>query len=369
MMYERTDCRLCGCPVHTVLRLTPTPIANLFPTAPNSGKKYPLELKQCGDCGHVQIGHVVSDTLLYNQRYKYETPMALKPYLYKRAHTLSFQFNGADTVLEIGANNGLLMDALRNAGFRNVFGVDPSSKRKDIWKMPFDAKCADMMLELHGKMDLILANNVFAHIDDLRPVLEAVENILSDDGCLVFEVQYLIPMMETGAFDMIYHEHRDYHTLGPIAKFLKSVGLIMVNWDIFDAHGGSIRVFAKKQGFEKPAPWEITNWEKFEAKIAAHKNELLSQIDDQIPAFGAPAKAVTMIHHFGLQDKISCCIDDTKVKQGRYIAGTSIPVVARSATTSKEMLLFSWNYEKLLKETMPGIDFIVPFKHSLPMAA
>lgn len=371
MIYERMDCRLCGCPVHTVLELTPTPIANDFPPAPNSGEKYPLGLKQCGNCLHVQIGHVLSDKMLYSPKYKYQTPAALKPQMDARAHILRFQFNDARNVLEIGANNGLFLDSLKKAGFSNTLGVDPSSIHPEVWGVPFDADCAKSVEKRLGKVDLVLANNVFAHIDDLRPVFEAVESILSDDGCLVFEVQYLVPMMDSGAFDMIYHEHRDYHTIGPLQPFLRSVGLIMVNWERFDAHGGSIRVFAKKRGHEIAAPKEETDWHLFAETIALHKKITLSQIDGKIPAFGAPAKATTLIHHFGLQDKISYCVDDTLVKQGNYIAGTAIPVVSRSAMADnpKQMLLFSWNYEELLKKSMPHINFINPFKPKYKLAA
>lgn len=359
MMYERIDCRLCGGRVETVLKLADTPLANLFPDKPYVGEKYPLELKQCVGCGHVQVGHVVDDSVLFNADYKYETPEGLKPQLQHRAKQLKEKYPSARIALEIGANNGLFMHALRDAGFESVMGVDPSSSEWLIWKMPFDPQCAELILRRVGMVDLIVANNVFAHIDDLRSVFDAIKDVLSPDGSLVFEVQYRVSMMGSGAFDMIYHEHRDYHALGPLALFLQSCGLVMTEYEIFDAHGGSIRVTAKKHGMQVALPHEPCDWDAFRDHIDATKQAM--QFDRQLAAFGAPAKATTLIYQLGLQGKIKHCVDDTPHKQGKYIAGTDIKVLGRHGMEA-EMLLLAWNYEDLICKMFPATDFIVPFK-------
>lgn len=376
MMYERHDCRLCGQLVKTVLELVPTPLANLFPSEPMTGEFYPLELRQCVSCAHVQIGHVVADSVLYprNQRqsksdepvtgYKYSTPQALKPALAKRAKDLRRLYPKARNVVEIGSNNGLFLDALAES-FPSVIGVDPCSTAPLAWKMPFDKDAAKLIRARIGEIDLIVANNVFAHIDNLRHVFDAIDNVLSPRGAVVFEVQYLIPMLERGEFDMIYHEHRDYHALGPLARFLRSCGLVMTDWKLLENHGGSIRVTAKRSGKQAPIPNEPTDWRAFMSNIAQRRAEVSLQIGVKIPAFGAPAKAVTLIHQFGLQDRIAYCVDDTPEKQGRYIAGTKIPVVSRGILDLHKpvcMLLFSWNYEAIIRQSLPGIDFITPFQ-------
>lgn len=372
MMYERADCRLCGGRVETVLSLTPTPIANLFPDEPLTGKAYPLDLKQCPKCQHVQIGHVVDDDTLYGAAYKYATPQALKPGLERRAAELRAEYPKARNVLEIGANNGILLHALRDAGFREVIGIDPSGTDPLVWKLPFGPRSAEVIKRRVGTVDLIVANNVFAHIDNLRHVFAAIDSILSPDGVVVFEVQYLVPMMQSSAFDMIYHEHRDYHTLGPLRAFLAGMGLVMTGWQLIEAHGGSIRVTATRYGTQCAIPDEPLDWDAFETAILMQKAAINAQITGRIAAFGAPAKATTLIHNFGLQNKIAYCVDDTPQKQGKYIAGTAIPVVSREVMekdSPKKMLLLSWNYADIITKALPNIDFIVPFSPQHKLAA
>lgn len=372
MMYERPDCRLCGGRVETVLSLTPTPIANLFPDEPLAGKFYPLDLKQCPKCMHVQIGHVVDDDTLYGTAYKYATPLALKPMLERRAAELRAEYAKSRNVLEIGANNGLFLHALRDAGFKEVIGLDPSSTDPLVWKLPFGPRAAEVIKRRVGTVDLIVANNVFAHIDNLRHVFAGIDAILSPDGVVVFEVQYLVPMMQSGAFDMIYHEHRDYHTLGPLRRFLTGMGMVMTGWELIEAHGGSIRVTAKREGVPANVPDEPTDWQAFQNVIEWQKSSINAQISGRIAAFGAPAKAVTLIHHFGLQNKIAYCVDDTPQKQGKYIAGTTIPVVGREVMerdNPRQMLLLSWNYADLIRKQFPNVDFIVPFLPQQKLAA
>jgi len=358
-MYERMTCRLCGGRVWTLYKLTPTPLANLFPSEPYSGVFYPLELKQCGVCEHVQIGHVIDDKTLYGGEYKYETPRTIQ--VIARAEQLRTKYPAAENVLEIGANNGVLLDAMRYAGFKQCLGIDPSSAHKDVWKIPFGKDAAEAVLRCSGPQDLIVANNVFAHIDDLPSVFEAIDAVLSRDGALVFEVQYLPSLIHSGAFDMIYHEHRDYHHIAPLVPFLKRYGLVLSDWEIFDAHGGSLRVTATRKGIQKALPEERMNWREFHSRIQEARTSVCGQIGNtKIPAFGAPAKAITLIHHFGLQNRIPYCVDDTKLKQRRYIAGTGIPVVNRGGMADR-MLLLAWNYEALIRKRFPSVDFIVPF--------
>lgn len=372
MIYERMDCRLCGGRVETVFSLTPTPIANLFPDEPLTGKAYPLDLKQCPKCQHVQIGHVVDDETLYGATYKYATPAALQPILEKRAVELRIKYAKARNALEIGANNGLFLHALNKAGFKEVIGIDPSSTDPLVWKLPFGPRSAEVIKRRVGTVDLIVANNVFAHIDNLRHVFAAIDTILSLDGAVVFEVQYLVPMMQSGAFDMIYHEHRDYHTLGPLQSFLAGMGMVMTEWEPTSAHGGSIRVTAQRSGTPCQVPKESTDWVAFQNVIDEQKTVINAQITGRIAAFGAPAKATTLIHHFGLQNKISYCVDDTPQKQGKYIAGTSIPVVGREVMEKDnphQMLLLSWNYANLITQAFPNISFIQPFSPQQKLAA
>lgn len=365
MIYERNDCRLCGGALKTRLSLKPTPVANSFPEVAYSGELHPLDLKECVSCQHVQIGHVVSDSELYGVTYKYETPFAQFPSLLEQAVELRRKCPDVKTVLEIGANNGLNVSALRKAGFA-ARGIDPSFCSEFVDKATFsgDVNIAD------GSIDLIVANNVLAHVDDLRDVFSGIDRVLSPHGALVFEVQYFLDMAENGLFDMIYHEHRDYHMLTPLVGFMAKYGISIKEVERIPAHGGSIRVHCGR-GEGIPIAEKTIDWHGFSNRIAMAKESCLARIDaasSQVIAFGATAKACTLIHQFGIQERIAYCVDCTPQKQGRYIAGTAIKVqeeaVLERSKSAKTLLLTAWNYESIIRAKYPDMDFIVPFQKS-----
>lgn len=364
MLRERLTCRLCGAAVKPVFALTPTPIANAFPAKPDAGaERYRLELAQCGACSHVQVRDVVPDAVLYAD-YRYETPQALAGALAGRARALRAEYPQAQRVLEIGSNNGLFLEALREAGFE-AFGVDPSAAPMEhAIRAPFTQELAATL----GAFDLVLANNVLAHVDDLDDMFRAIERVLAWNGALVFEVQYLPALLDAGAFDMIYHEHRDYHTIAPLKPFLRRHGLRMTSANMIPAHGGSVRITADRGTLELWGPTEYAaDWGAFAARVNAAKASVREQIGtDTVIAFGATAKACTLIHHFGLADNIAYCVDSTPAKQGRYIAGTNIKIYPTDTLPQhadyKRILLTAWNHAEIIKKQHPTFDYIEPFK-------
>ena len=370
MMYERHYCRLCNSRVEAKLKLNPTPIANSFPDKPMTGEIIPLELRECVSCQHVQIGHVVPDSVLYGASYKYETPAAQIPELDMQAQFLREIYPSARTVLEIGANNGLFVDSLYRAGFE-AEGIDPSGSHDHVLKLPFTAKFA----KHYPTTDIIVAKNVFAHIDDLNDVFNGIDKVLAEDGVLIFEVQYFLNMAERGEFDMIYHEHRDYHTLAPLVPFLAKHGLGMFHVERLPNHGGSIRIHCKR-GDGMPIAEKTIDWDAFTSRVHTSCAALINEVEnakEQIILLGAPAKACTLIHQTGIADKIAYAVDNTPQKQGRYIAGTKIKILPEKtlmqSKSGKALLLAAWNYEDIFRKRYPDFDFIVPFKPRQRLAA
>ena len=361
MIFERKDCRLCGGDLRRVLSLTPTPLANSFPDTPDKrAERYPLDLMQCLNCEHVQLSHVADAETLYSD-YKYSTPDAVKPHMRDAIANLRLLYPLAKTILEIGSNNGLYTQMLREAGF-TVVGVDPSAPEgtgtimgyfSDVW--------AKWALERFGKFDLILANNVFAHINNLQAVFAGVDVLLKDDGALVFEVQYLPDMVRKGAFDMIYHEHHDYHTLSPLRRFLPRHGLVIKNYEGLPTHGGSIRVYCERPGIPLVLPREQIDWRRFKARIDLEREVCRRAITGPVVAFGATAKATTLIHHFGIADKIAFAVDSTPQKLGRYIPGTNIQILPESEIKDSTLFLTAWNYADVIRAKYPN-PMIVPFE-------
>ena len=355
------NCRFCYGPLRTMLSLTPTPIANSFPDKPDQdAARFPLDLAQCIYCDHVQLAEFFPVNWV---DYRYATPEAVRPHLEDAAAVLRRTYPQAKTVLEIGCNNGLYLDVLRRAGF-SAIGVDPCTEVGI--KKPFSYGLAQTL----EPVDLIVANNVLAHVDDIWDVFRGIDHLLKDEGALVFEVQYFPDLVKAGAFDMIYHEHRDYHTMAPWVDFLKRFGLIIYRCESLGTHAGSMRVYCERPGMARwQFAYEGIDWRGFKARIADAKASMLAQIaeaDGPIVAFGATAKACTLIHHFGIADLIDECFDNTPAKQGRFIPGTKIQIYMPSGLDhNTTILLTAWNFEKEIRALYPRHRFIIPFKEAL----
>lgn len=358
-------CRLCGGEGRVMFKLSPTPIANSFPAEPQVyAPKHPLELQECFTCGHVQLKDFIWVDWV---DYRYATPEASRPHLAAAAADLKHRYPNAKTVLEIGCNNGLYMQELEKVGFE-VTGIDPCGAG-DIIPAPFSSSLAKDF----KPFDLIVANNVLAHVDDMADVLNGIDICLKDDGALIFEVQYLPDMLRTGSFDMIYHEHRDYWQFGEM-KWLRRHGLVPTAFKNLPTHGGSIRVYCERPGIALAHYENQIDWRKFSRRIESAKKDILSQLKGarKVAAFGATAKACTLLHHFGLEERIAYCVDNTPAKQGRFIPGTEIRILPEShlrAEPPDAVLLTAWNYEQEITSRFPDLNFVVPFKQQKLMEA
>jgi methylation protein EvaC len=308
-----------------------------------------MDLMQC-ECGHVQQRYVVQGLF---RDYKYQTPETVATYLRPVVDKLAKEYPKAK-VLEIGCNNGLFLDLLLGAGF-DAYGIDPAATHQRALRGYFSEATAGHF----EPMDLIVANNVLAHIDDLQGVFRGIVKLLKLNGALVFEVQYLVDLVKSGSFDMVYFEHCDYHRLGPLKPFLKKFGLVMTSWEHIPQHGGSIRVTAKRHGKECWTPEEKLDWQGMRDKIDAAKKRL--KAEGPMVIFGAAAKVSTLISELGIEDQISYCVDDTPTKQFRYIPGTNIQVFPVSRLGNEKVLMGAWNYEKEIRERIPNV-LVHPFR-------
>lgn len=360
-----TPCRLCGqSDARVMLTLTPTPLANSFQRRPDrDAVRYPLNVQECIACGHVQLADLAP---IRWQEYQYATPEAMRPYLALAAREIRARYPTARTAYEIGSNNGLYLEELHRVGLHAI-GIDPCASQGI--REPFSLSLARQL----DPVDLVISNNVLAHVDDMQDVLAGIDHALREDGALVFEVQYLPRLMAMGACDMIYHEHRDYHTLRPWVNALRRHGFVIVQYQFMETQGGSIRLYCERPGRGVDIPAETLDWRQFTEQITLAKVHLLAQIADteHVIAYGAPAKACTMIHHFGLADRILYCVDSTPAKQGRYLPGTDIEIRPESALHSDghewPILLMAWNYADMILPRYPGKRFILPFERSRQM--
>lgn len=356
---ERIQCRLCGARMQKMFALAPTPIANNYSDKQDANaRRYPLELAQCSVCDHVQQRYVF-DALF--EDYKYTTPATVARYLAPVAITLKERYPRARKVLEIGSNNGTYLNVLREAGF-DATGIDPAATGEGNIRDYFTLNWA----QAHNvRYDLILANNVFAHIDDLHNTFRGVLQVLAPGGAIVFEVQYFKALVDAGTFDMIYHEHMSYHTLAPLARFARRLGLVMSRCDYISTHGGSVRVTFERRLDGAQEAWfneEPIDWTAFAERVNDVKERVHGLLADRkVVLLGAAAKVTTMVHHCDIADRILYACDDTPEKQGRYIPGTDILICPTSALGDNAALLGAWNYAKEFREMFTKNELINPY--------
>ncbi len=400
---RKEDCRLCGATdLERVLSLAPTPPANAFVPAERRNAPqtvYPLELFLCRACGHVQLAVVLDPAMLYRD-YVYisgTSPVFIahfRNYAQELAERASLR--AGDLVVDIGSNDGTFLRFFRDGGQR-VLGIDPARKiatrasQDGIETLAefFTPALAAEVRAQRGPARAIAANNVLAHIDDLGAVVEGVRTLLAPDGVFVFEVSYLVDVLDKVLFDTIYHEHLDYHALGPLIPFLAAHGL-----EIFDAwrvpsHGGSIRVYVQHEGGPRRrgsgpdrllaiesefAVSRPDTFAKFATRIERLKSALAGVVDGlrgrgaRIAGFGAPAKATTLLHHFELGGVLDFIVDDNPLKQGLFTPGHHIPVLSVEALYARRpeaALLLAWNFADSIVErhrrfAAEGGRFILP---------
>ena len=404
-MQVRETCRLCRSKrLQFLFALAPTPPANEFlPERPADGAQdhFPLDVYQCRDCGHVQLIHCVDPERLFrNYVYVSGTSQVFVKHFEEYAAEVirDVPLAPADRVVDVGSNDGTLLSFFQKAGME-VLGVDPARQiageatRRGIptWPEFFNSGLAKDIRRKFGAVKVITANNMFAHADGLSDILDGIAGLLDPKGIFVFEVSYLLDVIERNLFDTIYHEHLSYHSVKPLVSFMRRHGLELVRVQRVDSHGGSIRCHAAPAGSraidssvteaiareEKAALYETATYTAYLDRINRLGVELRSLIGRlrkdgaKVAGFGAPAKATTLMHQFGLgaQD-LDFIIDDSPLKQGLYSPGRFVPVVDSSvlqdaARRPDYLVILAWNFAgPIIKKHHPyrqaGGKFIMP---------
>ncbi|MBU89927.1 SAM-dependent methyltransferase [Candidatus Woesearchaeota archaeon] len=397
-------CRICrNEAIKVFLSLGKSPLANSFLSKEeleNKENTYPLELAFCDNCKLVQLTYVVPPELMFkNYIYVSSTSNTFKIHFSKMARDICncFNLNNGSLVVDIGSNDGLLLKNFQKLGIQTM-GIEPAANLVKIAEQDgietingfFNNDAVKRVIGKKGHADVVTANNVFAHIDDIDNVTDNVKTLLKEDGIFVIEVQYLVDTMEKMTFDNVYHEHLSYYTLTSLSYFFKKHRMEIFDVQRVDSHGGSLRVFIKKsegnheihKEVEETLEYEkgigindIEIYKNFSNKVYHVKERLVSYIRDikaqkkSIAGYGAPAKSTTLLNFCNIgRDFIDYIVDDNPLKIGLYSPGTHIPVVSSSMLEKKRpdyILILAWNFaEEILKKTGKyadqGVKFIIP---------
>ena len=396
-------CQICGSDaLSSVLFLGYIPPVNTMPeigSVPVEQPAYPLEMLRCAGCGHVQIGLEVPAEILFPFSYPYlsGTTRILRENfadLYREC-AAAIELGPESLIVDIGSNDGTLLKNFKAGGHR-VLGVEPSQagvvardQGIDTLTAYFSKDVVGSILARYGKARIITAANVFAHIAEPHAVVDAIMDLLADDGIFVSESHYLLPLIETVQYDTIYHEHLRYYHLGALDYLLRRHGLEIFRVKGIPTHGGSIRVFAARQGrqpIDRSVGEQLAAEDSagitdgsalatFRKRVVASKLALMTLLDGikrgggRVYGIGAPSRASTLINYVGLDDGIVDCVLEVSSshKLGKYVPGTRIPVLDEKKLFEDPpdyALLLSWH---IADELMPILrrkgfkgKFIVP---------
>ncbi|MBI4015733.1 MAG: methyltransferase domain-containing protein [Candidatus Aenigmarchaeota archaeon] len=395
---HRETCRVCGGrKLYRFLNLGKMALANAFvKNSYQEDEKFPLEVYFCMDCYLVQLVDIVNPKILFNN-YAYSTSASkpLEEHFRKMGEDLVNKFvnSVSSLVIEIGSNDGALLYAINNRC--KTLGIEPAdnlakvSVSRGIETIPefFSERLAAEIIKKYGNAKIVIANNVVAHIDDLRGLFNGVKALVGKEGVFVFEVHWVGNLIGDGGFDQIYHEHLSYFSLHALSTIVKSVGLDIFDVEKVPIHGESLRVFVsagreqseavlgqitleKELGLDK-----IETYMKFADRVEKNKKALVELLlslkgdGKTIIGYGAPAKGSTLLNYCGIDGKILDFVtDSTPMKQGLYTPGTHIKILPPDSLYKSHIdyaLLLSWNYaaviiEKERKFRKSGGKFIIP---------
>lgn len=390
-------CRVCGdYSLKDVVSLGMSPLANNLIDKQNSEyEKYPLELKYCDKCSNVQLSYIVPPNLMFdNYLYVSSTATSFRQHFIKAAETYfdKFKLNSNSLVLDIGSNDGIFLKPMKEKGVK-VLGVEPAKNISQIANDSgietinsyFDSNLSTKIKATYGTFDLITASNVFAHSDKLSDMTQGIKKILKPNGQLVIEVQYIMGMLYDLTFDNIYHEHVNYWSLTSLNNFFRLHKMSIVDFELIDTHGGSIRVFvSKKEGIhidkviqqlelEKvKGIVDVSSYKTFGHKLSSLKenaNKNIKEINKKykkVYGYGAPAKATTTLNFFGFDNtNIQYIIEDNPLKIDKIVPGTGIPIKSKKFLDKNIpdcIIVFAWNfYESIVSSNKYLIDKGVKF--------
>jgi len=398
-------CRACGVPLsNPVLNLGQSPISNAYPRIDWNGEEefYPLQLYVCPECHFTQLGTALSPESHFHNNYayfsKYSTTWLSHCESFVNEAIERFSLGPGTRVLEIGSNDGSLLQYFQMHGL-DVLGIDPSANVAEFANkkgiptevMFFGASTARSMQLKGFSAELLVANNVMAHVPDPNDFVAGLTLLMKGDSVLAVEFPHLLNLLKEGLFDTIYHEHYSYLSLLALTELFARHGLRIFDVEQLSTHGGSLRVYACRNEathseFEAPARWidqeraygldRFDSYYEFAKRVANWKVAFVDSLTRQknagkrLAAYGAPAKATTLLNFAEVgPDLIEFTVDRNPQKQQRMIPGRHIPIYAPDVISERKpdvIIVLAWNIKNEILADLDyarewGCQFLIPF--------
>ena len=383
VLVHRDNCRLCQSRnVKLVVKLAPIPLAEKYSSTADAkgADTYPIDLYMCEDCGHVQVLDVIdSDTLWDDYTYHSGQTKGIVEHFEQVAEKVVSRYRPAtgSLVIDVGSNDGSLLRPFQRRGYR-VLGIDPA---KDIARKATESgvetipelmsvELARRICETHGRASVITAFNVFAHADDMGGMADSIRSILAPDGVFLFEVQYLMDIIDHMLLGTIFHEHMSHHSLKPMIQFLDRHGMELIDVERVTIQKGSIIGTAQPKGGPRRASAAVGELLALETKRQLDRPETVMQFGAKleklkeqtaelvkewkrrgatVAGYGAARSGPTLIAQLNLGKVISCIFDDHPQKVGKFSPGYRIPVLPTSELYKRKpdyVIILAWIHAK-----------------------
>ncbi len=399
-------CRFCGAPLkEQVLDLGLQPLSNGYLTPEQLAAeepRYPLCVYVCTVCYLMQIEAVETADTIFNDAYAYFSSYSTSFLDHARRYVATmierFGLQAATShVVEVASNDGYLLQYFVERGF-TVLGVEPTAstaaaardKGVETLEAFFGAQLADQLVARGQQAELLLGNNVLAHVPDINDFIAGLARLLKPDGVITMEFPHLMRLLDDCQFDTIYHEHFSYLSFTTVAKMFLAHGLRLFDVEELPTHGGSIRIYACHGDAQHPTTDAVEVMRQTESEYGLLDTEVYRAFGRRVAsvtralqeffaiaaaegktvaAYGAAAKGNTLLNTCGIgAAAITFVADRNPHKQGLYMPGSRIPIVAPQAvmdTHPDYLLILPWNLRAEVAEQMKGIrewggKFVVP---------
>lgn len=384
LLSKRDNCRLCESKrLKLAVPLLPTPVAEKYLKKNELKKKElicPLDLYICLSCGHVQLLDIVDPNYLYSD-YTYSSGRSkgLVDHFENYANYICGKFvpSANELVVDIGSNDGTLLKFFKNKNLK-VLGVDPATEiaskasSEGIQTIPkfFDQNLAEKIVKMHGKAKIITANNAFAHMDNLKEIMLGIKTLMSHESLFVFEISYLVDVIDNVLLGTIFHEHHSYHSIKPLKIFFSKFDMEIIDVTRNSIQGGSLIGVVQFKNGKYKADSSVENILKLENEKKIDKIEILQDFSKKlhqskekiktllnkihkekkiIAGFGAARSGTTLITQMQIGELIQYMVDDNEQKHNKYSPGDHILVRPTNYIYENKpdyLLILAWVHSK-----------------------
>lgn len=400
------NCRHCQTKLKlNMVDLGSSPISNLYLTKNTllmPEKLYPLRVLVCEHCWLAQTEDFTDRTQLFDDEYPYFSSYSSSWLLHCKQYVdimiERFNLNSHSYVVEIAANDGYLLQYVK-ARHIACCGIEPTAstaaaaraKGIDMIEDFFGENLAEKMIKQSKAADIIIANNVLAHVPQINDFVTGIALLLKPQGVATFEFPHLLKLIEQTQFDTIYHEHFSYLSITAVNEIFLANGLTIFDVEELSTHGGSLRVFAMRTDTaqhsisenviailrreERMGVKSMEFYADFQQKINKIKNDFLyflletKRDKKKVAAYGAAAKGNTFLNYAGVKsDLISFVVDRNPAKQGKYMPGSRIPIMNQTYLDEVKpdyLVILPWN---LKDEIMTQLEYIKAWKGKFVIA-